>query len=288
MKNNISVVLATYNEENNLRDCLESVKEIADEIIIVDGSSTDRTVEIANSFNAKVIVKDNPPIFHINKQIALEKAKGEWILQLDADERVSSKLAQEIKKVINMNDKQVEEYQSNLPNKKIFLKHQNLVNERDGIIGKDDAPYHAFFVPRLNYFLGRYLRFGGVYPDGVIRLVRRGKARFPCVSVHEQIEVDGRVGWLSQDLMHYDSPTFSRYLARNKRYIMLLAGEIKKSKQSEIDKFISNVLILPLSWFFMTYFRHKGFLDSWQGLVFSFFSSIRFPRAYFIYIKNKI
>jgi len=86
----ISVVLATYNEENNLSECLESVKNLADEIVIVDGSSTDKTVEIAKKYGAKVQITTNHPIFHINKQKAIEAASKEWILQLDADERVSS------------------------------------------------------------------------------------------------------------------------------------------------------------------------------------------------------
>src|SRR5258706_6741131 len=100
----LSVVLATFNEEKNLPDCLSSVRDLADEISIVDGSSTDKTVEIAKSFGAKVTVTDNPPIFHINKQKALEQATKEWILQLDADERVSPDLSREIKHVISLNN----------------------------------------------------------------------------------------------------------------------------------------------------------------------------------------
>ena len=98
----LSVVLATFNEESNIGDCLSSVKDIADEIIIVDGSSTDKTVEIAKSFGARVVVTENHPIFHINKQKALDLAKNIWVLQLDADERVTKKLSEEILKVVNM------------------------------------------------------------------------------------------------------------------------------------------------------------------------------------------
>src|SRR5436309_2920056 len=101
----LTVALATFNEEGNLGDCLESVKDIADEITIVDGSSSDKTVEIAKKYGAKVLVTDNHPIFHINKQKALDMATNEWILQLDADERVTPALAYEIKKVIAMTDK---------------------------------------------------------------------------------------------------------------------------------------------------------------------------------------
>src|SRR5580704_9492166 len=112
----LSVVLAVFNEEKNLADCLNSVKDIAQEIVIVDGSSTDQTVAIAKKFGARILVTDNPPIFHINKQKAIDMAKNEWILQLDADERVSPDLAKEIITVISLNDDEIEAYQKKLPN----------------------------------------------------------------------------------------------------------------------------------------------------------------------------
>lgn len=283
----LSVVLATYNEEKNLRDCLESIKSIADEIIIVDGNSTDKTVEIANLYDAKVIITQNHPIFHINKQKALELAKNDWVLQLDADERVSSALANEIKAVINMTESDKENHQQTLTKNELFARHQKLLQERDGSIGTDNGDFSAYFIPRLNYFLGRYLRYGGVYPDGVIRLVRKEKTHFPCKSVHEQIEVEGRVGWLGSDLLHFDSPTFDRYKVRNSRYIDLTVSELQKIQQKKnVSSAAAYFVVKPLSWFLMTYIRHKGFLDSWQGLVFSLFSALRFPRAYSRYLKK--
>src|SRR5258708_23550257 len=131
----LSVVLAVFNEEKNLEACLASVKEIAEEIVIVDGSSTDQTVAIAKKFGARILVTDNPPIFHINKQKAIDMAKNEWILQLDADERVSPALAKEIINVITMHDEEIEKYQQSLPKRKLFLKHQELLEKRDGQIG---------------------------------------------------------------------------------------------------------------------------------------------------------
>src|SRR5664279_290705 len=101
----LSVVLAVFNEEKNLDDCLASVKDITDDIVIVDGSSTDKTVEIAKKYNANILITNNPPIFHINKQKAIDMATNEWILQLDADERISPALAKEIKKVISLSEK---------------------------------------------------------------------------------------------------------------------------------------------------------------------------------------
>jgi len=283
----LSVVLATFNEERNLGDCLESVKDIADEIVVVDGSSTDKTVEVAKKYGAHIIVTDNPPIFHINKQKALDAAKYSWILQLDADERVSKALAHEIKKVITMSDEKIANYQQTLKRRDLFLRHQALVEQRDGIIGdRDSGEYAAFFLPRKNYFLGRYLRYGGVYPDGVIRIVKKGKAYFPCKSVHEQIAVEGKAGWLQHDLYHIDSPTFEKYIMRWKRYVNLFARELQE-KNVGYNPYVmlQHFIIFPLSWFFMTYFRHKGFLDSWQGFVFSFFSSLRFPATYVTYLR---
>ena len=283
----LSVVLATFNEEKNLPDCLNSVKELADEIIIVDGSSTDKTVEIAKSFGAKVTVTDNPPIFHINKQKALEQATKDWILQLDADERVSEELAREIKHVISLNNQEIENYQESLPNKNLFLRHQALLEKRDGQIGTKSDEYTAFFIPRYNYFLGKYLQYGGVYPDGVIRLVKRGKAHFPCKDVHEQIAVEGKVGWLGHPLYHYDSPTFRRYLSRLNRYTILIAKELKEKRTGRNPLvMVKYMILLPIGWFGLTYVRHKGFIDGWQGFVFSFFSSMRFPIAYMKYLKN--
>ena len=167
------------------------------------------------------------------------------------------------------------------------MRHQRLLEERDGKIGEDKGDYAGFFVPRLNYFLGRYLRYGGVYPDGVIRLVKKSKAHFPCRSVHEQIVVRGKVGWLQKPLFHLADPTFKRYLQRNNRYTDLIATELKEKKLRVNPLTAFNYFFIKPSWcFFWTYFRHKGFVDGWQGFVFSFFSSLRFPIGYFKYWRK--
>lgn len=282
----ISAAIATYNEEENIGGCLESIRGLVDEIVIVDGTSSDKTVEIAKSYGSKVVVADNPPIFHINKQKAFDLSSGDWILYLDADERVTEKLAQEIKKVTNMSDGEIEDYQLKLKKRQLFLRHQKIVEERDGRVGTD-GDYVAFFFPRLNYFLGRYLKYGGVYPDGVIRLFRKGKAYLPGKSVHEQMVVKGKVGWLENDLLHIDSPTFNRYLQRNSRYIDLIASELNRDKtKKNLLEFINFMGIKPLNWFLVTLIRHKGILDGYQGIIFSFFSALRFPRAYIRYLTG--
>jgi glycosyltransferase involved in cell wall biosynthesis len=284
----ISVVLATRNEEANLGDCLASVRNFANEIIVVDEGSEDKTVEIAREYDAKVKKVPHEPIFHKTKQKALDLATSDWILQLDADERVTPYLAREIKSVVSMNPQELEQYQKTLPKRKLFMRHQKVLAERDGLVGTTGGPYVAFFIPRLNYFLGKYLKHGGVYPDGVIRLVKAGRAHFPAKSVHEQIEVDGRVGWLEHDLIHMADPTFKRYLERNSRYIDLLSKDLKREKvKKNFSQAVNYFIILPVWWFFLTQIRHKGIFDGWQGVVFSFFSALRFPRAYLRYLKAK-
>lgn len=281
----LSVAIATFNEEENIARCLVAIKDIADEIIVVDGTSADNTVKMAKKFGAKVAVTNNPPVFHINKQKAIDNCQGEWILQLDADEMVSEKLAKEIRKVISLGDEEIETYQKTLAKRELFLRHQKILIKRDGEIGNEKGEYAGFFVPRLNYFLGKYLRYGGVYPDGVIRLVKNGKAHFPCQSVHEQIVIDGRVGWLKNDLIHLADISFKKYLYRNNKYINLMITELKeKNIGKDLPQFLNYFLIKPFWWFMWTLFRHKGILDGYQGIVFSFFSALRFPRAYWRYI----
>ncbi len=284
----ISVAIATFNEEANIGACLESVKDITDEIVIVDGTSSDNTVEIAESYGAKVTVIPNDPMFHTMKQKSFELSKGDWILYLDADERVSPALAKEIVKIINMDSEEISEYQQKLHNRSLFLRHQNLLEQRDGQIGTKEGEFVAFFFPRLNYFLGKYLRYGGVYPDGVIRLFKKDMAYLPCKDVHEQMVVKGKVGWLENDLLHIDSPTFNRYLQRNNRYINLIVTEMKSVRlKKDFIQFANYCILKPISWFLMTQIRHKGVLDGIHGIVFSFFSALRFPRAYIRYLQNK-
>ncbi len=124
-KPTISVVLATYNEEENIAACLDSIKDIADEIVVVDGSSKDKTVEIAKKFGAKVKITTNKPIFHINKQMAIDMATKDWVLQLDADERVTPSLCDDIKYQISR-DKWILVAEKKLVLRKIFIKRRSI------------------------------------------------------------------------------------------------------------------------------------------------------------------
>ena len=264
----VSVVLATYNEEVNLPSCLDSVKDLADEIIIVDGSSTDKTVEIAKKYGAKVVVTDNPPIFHINKQKAIDMATKDWILQLDADERVTPELKEEIKRVIAKSGWDP----STRPAKRDFAQD-------------DSSAVNGYWIPRKNWFLGRFLTKGGQYPDYTLRLYQRGKGRLPQKDVHEQAVVEGEVGYLNNPLFHYPYKDFLEYLVKWNRYNNLIASEIKEKMKDKnyVEKIFYSIgyfFIKPSHWFLTTYIRHKGFMDSWQGLTFSFFSALRFPVSY--------
>ena len=277
----LSVVLATRNEESNIGKCLDSVKEIADEIIVVDENSTDKTREIAEKFGAKIYLEPHHEVFHITKQKALEKAKYEWVLQLDADEVVTPSLSREIVDTIDG--------RPSVPNNNLFVRHQKLIENRDGKIGKDTGEVVGYFIPRRNIFLGKPLVHAGVYPDGVIRLVKNGKVRFPQKSVHEQIELDGEVSWLSNSLDHYDSPTLKRYLIRLNRYTDLQAQELGESNTSKNAwNFLMFTIFRPLYTFFNLFFRHLGFLDGARGFLWSFFSATHFPIAYFKYMTSDL
>ena len=287
--NKISVVLATYNEEKNLEECLKSIKDLASEIVIADGKSTDRTVEIAKKFKAIIISTSNKSNFHINKQMAIDRATGDFILLLDADERVSDKLREEILKISQMSKEEIKEYENKLPNKKLFDRHIKVLEDGLGKIGDENKNYSAFFIPRRNFFLGRYLMHGGIYPDGVIRFFKKGGAYLPMKDVHEQMVVVGRVGWLQNDLLHFDSPTFSRYLKRWDRYTSFIALQLKEKRvKKDIFSFLDYFLIKPINWFLITFIRHKGFMDGYQGLIFSFFSSLRFPVSYIKYLNKNV
>lgn len=247
----LSLCIATFNEEKNLHYPMESALDIVDEVIIVDGGSTDKTVEMAKSYGNKirVIGSNNPVMFHKNKQKAIAAARGQWILQLDADEELTKELREEIKQTLSS-------------------QHPSPV---------------AFWLPRKNFFLTRFLMKGGQYPDYTIRLYKNGFAKFPCKDVHENVEVKrGEAGYLKNPLLHYADPNFSRYLIRWDRYT---TAEVEKMPNDTNLNFFNYFFWKPKLTFFMMYFRHKGFMDGFPGFVFALFSSIRF---WVIYIKWKI
>ena len=244
----ISVALATFNEEANIKDCLESVGW-ADEVVVADGNSTDKTREIAEKFGARVIKTTNKPIFHINKNLAIEACRGDWVLMLDADERVDPTLAKEMKKIADA-------------------------------VWTPQKPA-GYWLKRKNWFLTRYLTKGGQYPDPVIRFFKRGRGIHPAKSVHEQIKINGELGWFENDLVHHASPTFTRYLIRENRYSTLQAKEMaEKGLKPTFFTAFNYLVIKPKLTFCMLFFRHKGFQDGFPGFVFAIFSGWHFILSY--------
>ncbi len=247
----ISFVTSTFNEERNLEACLDSVKDFVDEIVLVDGSSSDRTVEIAKKYGAKIKVTDNPKIFLINRQKAIDMATGDWLLNLDADERATRELANELKELVK----------------------------------KDDGKINGYFIPRKNWFFGRFLMKGGQYPDYQLRLYRRGKVHFALKDVHEQAIVEGEIGHTKHAMLHYPYKDFSAYLLKWNRYNDVYATQIKEARQkksliSKIFEPLDFLILKPTWWFFWTQIRHKGVYDLWSGILFSFFSGLRYPASY--------
>lgn len=248
-KNLLSVAIATYNEEENIVDCINSLKKIASEIVVVDGTSSDRTSDLAKGLGVKVIETDNKAMFHINKNMAMDACTNNWVLLMDADERVSADLANEIIELINNNPTE-----------------------------------NGFWINRKNWFLGGFLKKGGAYPDRVIRLFRKGKGRLPEKSVHEQVKIDGQVGYLKNDILHFADPNFSRYLKRAIRYTDRTAKDLKEDKVGKgAGQIINYMLLKPATTFLKIYVRHKGFQDGFRGFVWALFSASHYFYAYVEY-----
>lgn len=253
MKPTISVCIATYNEEKNIANSLDSVESWVDEIIVVDGESEDRTQELVKRYKkARLIITSNKPMFHTNKNIAIDEAKSDWILFLDADEIISKELKEEILNTINLNPQE-----------------------------------NGFYIPRKNFFLTRFLTKGGQYPDSRIRLFRKGKGRWPCITVHEQIKVQGELGNLKNDLIHIADPNFERYLMRSNRYTSLEAEKMLKNEKDNPWTFIKYVILKPKITFLSIFIRHRGYKDGFPGFVFAFYSGIHWITSYVKFWEGK-
>jgi glycosyltransferase involved in cell wall biosynthesis len=246
----LSVCLLCLDEEKNLKRCLDAVKDIAGEIVIgIDDKTTDKTEEIAKKYTKNVFVLKHNDNFHLLKKQVIEKCQSDWILQLDADEVVTPELAKEIKEKLSFNPAE-----------------------------------NGFWIPRLNYFLGKYLKKGGAYPDPTMRLYRKQFAKLPAIDVHEQAVVVGKIGNLKNYMEHYGDPTFWHYINRFNRYTDL---EAKTVTGGLISNLVIKPLIDPRQGFLTIYFRHLGFLDGFPGFVWALFSSLHFPVAYLKHLESK-
>lgn len=224
----LSIVVITFNEEANLARTLASVTW-ADEILVLDSGSTDRTREVAESFQATFLVEPWKG-FAAQKNSALAKAAGDWILSLDADEEVEPALASEI---------------------------------REALAATPSVA--GFWIPRKNFFLGRWMKHGGFYPDRKLRLFRRGAGQFQDRLVHEDIRLEGASVQLQHHLLHHAYPTLSDYLEHMNRYSSL-GAEMACSTDSHGFSIV-DIVIRPKLTFLYNYLLRLGFLDGREGFL---------------------
>ncbi len=232
----VAAIVITKNEERNIVACLDSLRW-ADEIVVVDAESQDRTAEIAREYTDKVYVRPWPG-FGPQKNFAMDRASSDWILIVDADERVTDGLRQEI--------------QQKLPG--------GVLTEMAG-----------FEIPRRNYFYGKWIQGGGIYPDYQLRLFRRAAGRYDDVLLHERLQIGGRVGRLTCPLDHYSMPDVREHVGKMIRYTTLGAQEkLKARSRVTAMELAANHLGTILK----TYLLRGGFRDGIHGVVVALFAGM--------------
>ena len=267
----LSVVIITFNEEANIARTLESVKPLVGgkgEIIIVDSGSMDRTVEIAKSYGAKVFVEEWKG-FAAQKNSAIDKAQGDWILSLDADEEVSADLGIEIEEMLSLESGR-RLHKLALGSWDAWIERQNdlYVTYED----QREGPLAGAETPRKNFFLGHWIRHGGFYPDQKLRLFRKGSVEFENRAVHEDAHTDGLTVRLNGTLLHHSYPTLSDYIEHMNRYSSL-GAEMVVAKGKVRFSFI-NIAVRPLLTFIYNYFFRLGFLDGREGLLLHLYHAV--------------
>jgi glycosyltransferase involved in cell wall biosynthesis len=240
----LSVTVITWNEEERLRRCLESVAW-ADEIVVVDAGSHDKTIEIAREFTDHVVVRPWPG-FAAQKNFAVAQASGAWILSIDADEEVTPELRDEI-----------------------------------DTIRRGASAAAGYSVPRRNIFWGAWVRHGGLYPDWQLRLFRRGHGRFVERAVHESVEIDGPVARLRGALVHRSYRSVAEFMDRANRYSSLAADDlVRHGRRVGVEQLV----LRPLGRFLGMYVARAGFLDGWRGLLlaslYAYYVFIRSAKAW--------
>ena len=238
--NSLSVVISAFNEEERIKDCLESVKDLASEIIFVDNSSLDKTREIAKKYTDKIFTRKNNLMLNVNKNYGFSKATGDWILSLDADERITPELEEEIKEKIGNSDPPT---------------------------GGGNSDVVGYWIPRKNIIFGKWIQHSIWWPDYQLRLFRRGKGRFPEKHVHEYLHVEGQTEKLQNPLEHLNYSTISQFIYKMDKIYT----------ESEVEKIISSGKVLtwidairfPVNDFLKTFFAQKGYKDGLHGLVLS-------------------
>lgn len=249
----LSVVILTKNEEGKIARCIESIKW-ADEILIIDDESVDRTRQIAQSLGARVIVRPLNGDFAAQRNFGMDEASGDWVLQMDADEVVTEKLRNEIEK--------------------------NLA---------DNCPYSAFIIKRKEFFLGHFMQYGGWYIDE-LKLFRRNDCKY-IHAIHERPQVSGKIGRIEAEIEHYPFVNISQYIDRQNRYTDLEAKELFKEKSIlSLREIKYNLLFKPIKLFWKLYIKKSGYKDGVYGLIYAALNAFRhFLRwaKYWEIVKNK-
>ena len=239
----ITATLITLDEERNIARAIESLR-CADEILIVDSGSVDRTVELAENLGARVL-EAGWRGYAGQKNLATDQAQNDWILSIDADEALSESLEAEIWNV-----------------------------------KKSGPHYDGYTMPRLAHYLGRWIYHSGWYPDRKIRLYDRRKAKWVGDFVHESISLQGRVGHLNSNILHFTCESLSEHVKTLDRYTTLAAQELVARK---VKVPLSRLIVDPAWTFVRTYFIQRGFLDGPEGLTIAhmaaFYAFLKYSKA---------
>lgn len=232
----ISVVVSAYNEQEMIEECLLSAKKVADEIILVDNTSTDSTVKVAKKYTDKIFTRPNDPVMlNRGKNFGFTKASGDWVISLDADERITSELAREIKKIIK------------------------------------NSEFVGYEIPRKNIIFGKWIQHSIWWPDYNLRLFKNGKGKFPLRHVHEKLVVDGKVAKLKNPMLHYNYQTVSQFI--KKLDTTYTESETENFLREGKILYWYDAIRWPTNDFVKTFFLEKGYRDGLHGLVLSLFQA---------------
>lgn len=244
MKIPVSVVIITKNEERNILDALESVRDFK-EIVIVDSFSHDRTVEICRQFTDKIYQIEWKGFSH-QKQFGIDRTTLPWILVLDADERVTESLKREILEKIKDND------------------------------------IEGYFIPRKNFFLGKWIKHSGWWPDYTLRLFKKDKGKMEEREVHEKVIVEGKKEYLKEPILHFTYQSIEDFVVKMQRYSTLSAIELRRKNPSKYGILVK-MIFSPLFTFFKMFILRLGFLDGLRGLIlavfYGFYSFLKYAKA---------
>lgn len=228
----LSVVISAYNGEKTIEECLKSVAKIADEIVVLDNSSTDSTYSLAKKYTEKIFKqKNNPLAIDLLKNLGFEKATGEWILCIDQDEYIEKELEEEILKKL-----------------------------------KEKPKVNGFSIPRKNYIFGRWIKYAGWYPDYQLRLFRRGKGKYEEKHVHEQIKIAGEEEKLTNHIIHHNYNSIAQFLEKT---IVYAKNEAREKLEKGYSFSYVDAIRFPLSEFLSRFFARKGYKDGFFGLMLS-------------------